>query len=115
MRRRFACVVALVVGMGLGVGSAFSAGAAEKQAPGAQKPAAAAEKAGSQAAKAPIDINTATVDELKGLPEIGETKAKAIVDYRTKNGKFKTVDDLKNVKGIGDKTLAKIKPLIVAK
>jgi len=52
----------------------------------------------------PIDINSATAAELASLPGIGESKAKAIVEYRTVDP-FKSVDDLKKVKGIGEKTL----------
>ena len=48
-----------------------------------------------------VNINTANVDQLDGLKGIGPTKAKAIVDYRQKNGPFKSVDDLQNVPGIG--------------
>jgi competence protein ComEA len=46
---------------------------------------------------------------LESLNGIGPVKAKAIIDYRSKNGAFKTVDDLKKVSGIGDKTLEKLK------
>jgi competence protein ComEA len=52
----------------------------------------------------PIDINSATAAELANLPGIGESKAKAIVEYRAVDP-FKSVDDLKKVKGIGEKTL----------
>jgi competence protein ComEA len=51
-----------------------------------------------------VNINSASVAELTTLPGIGEAKAKAIVDYR-EAAPFKTVDDLKLVKGIGEKTL----------
>lgn len=57
------------------------------------------------AAFAAVNINTASQAELEGLNGIGPVKAKAIVDYRQKNGPFKSVDDLKKVNGIGDKTL----------
>lgn len=50
---------------------------------------------------AQVNINTASKDELDGLKGIGPTKAQAIVDYRTKNGPFNSVDDLQKVPGIG--------------
>ncbi len=62
-----------------------------------------------------IDINTAGIDELAKLPGIGPSKAKSIVDYREKHGKFRTYEDLLNVSGIGEKTLEKIKTLIILK
>lgn len=60
-------------------------------------------------ALAAVNINTATVEELKALPGIGPSKAAAIVAYREQNGQFKSVDDLKNVKGIGEGVLAKLR------
>lgn len=60
-------------------------------------------------ALAAININTATQQQLESLNGIGPVKAKAIIDYRSKNGAFKSVDDLKNVSGIGEKTLEKLK------
>ena len=56
-----------------------------------------------------VNINTATTADLDGVKGIGPSKAQAIVDYRTKNGPFKSLDDLKNVKGFGDKSIAKLK------
>ena len=58
---------------------------------------------------AAVNINTATQQQLESLNGIGPVKAKAIIDYRTKNGAFKSVDDLKKVSGIGDKTLEKLR------
>ncbi len=58
---------------------------------------------------AAVNINTATPADLDGVKGIGPSKAQAIVDYRTKNGPFKSLDDLKNVKGFGDKSIAKLK------
>lgn len=60
-------------------------------------------------ALAAVNINTATQPELEGLPGVGPAKAKAIIEYRTKNGNFKSIEDIKNVKGIGDKMFDKLK------
>lgn len=58
---------------------------------------------------AKVDINSASVEELQTLSGIGAGKAQAIVDYREANGAFASVDELVNVKGIGEKTLANIR------
>lgn len=52
-----------------------------------------------------ININTATAAELTTLRGVGTKTAQAIVDYRQNFGRFRHIDDLKNVKGIGDKTI----------
>lgn len=59
---------------------------------------------------AAVNINTATKDELTSLPGIGPAKAQAILDYRKAHGPFKTVEELKDVKGIGAKRFEKLKP-----
>ena len=59
-----------------------------------------------------VNINTATEAELDALPGIGEAKAKAIVEYRNENGNFKSISDIKKVKGIGDKIFEELKDLI---
>lgn len=59
-----------------------------------------------------ISINTATEDELSSLSGIGPSKAKQIVEYRITNGPFKTIEDIKQVPGIGDSIFAQIKDYI---
>jgi competence protein ComEA len=61
----------------------------------------------------PIDINTATVDQLITIPGIGETKAAAIIAYREQNGPFSTAEDIQNVPGIGPGIYADIKEYIM--
>ncbi len=67
---------------------------------------------GSSAPKGPVDINTATVEELDTLPGVGPTTAQAIVDHRTRNGPFRSVEDLAKVRGIGPAKLAELRPLV---
>ena len=59
-----------------------------------------------------ININKASIEELKLLPNIGEAKAQAIIDYRNSVGIFNSIEDIKNVSGIGDSLFDKIKDLI---
>ena len=59
-----------------------------------------------------VNINTATKQQLTTLPQIGDSTADKIIAYRTKNGAFKSIEDIKNVDGIGDKTFEELKDLI---
>ena len=59
-----------------------------------------------------ININTADLEQLKEITRIGNIKAQSIIDYREANGGFKSLEELKNVDGIGDKTFEKIKEQI---
>ncbi len=56
-----------------------------------------------------IDLNSVTLEELMTLPGIGESKARAILEYRTEKGYFHEVDQLTEVRGIGEKLLAKVR------
>jgi competence protein ComEA len=74
----------------------------------------AAEKAKKEAKlEGVVNINTATAEQLQLLPGIGEKKAEEIIKYRKEKGEFKAIEDIKNVKGIGDKVFEKIKDNIV--
>lgn len=61
---------------------------------------------------AQVNINTASAEQLLVLKGIGAAKAQAIVDYRTKNGKFNAIDDLANVSGVGAKIIEQNRHLI---
>ena len=55
-----------------------------------------------------IDLNTATAEQLESLKGIGASKTKTIIDYRTKHGAFKSMDDLANVPGFSKKVVSKL-------
>jgi competence protein ComEA len=78
------------------------------------KPAAAQSKASRSAAAkpvavGPININTASAAELEALPGVGPKTAARIVEYRQKNGPFKKIEDVMNVRGLGEKNFLKLK------
>jgi competence protein ComEA len=60
----------------------------------------------------PLDLNSATADQLEALPGIGPVLAQHILDWRTAHGSFHSVDQLKDVSGIGDSTFADLAPLV---
>jgi competence protein ComEA len=76
--------------------------------------AAQAPSGGRAAAKgaipATVNINTASAKELDALPGIGAKTAALIVEYRQKNGPFKKIEELMNVRGVGEKSFLKLKP-----
>ena len=82
----------------------------------AQTPAAKPAPKSSRSAKTlvvtPLNLNTATEAQLTGLPGIGPKAAQRILEYRQKNGSFKKIEELMNVKGIGEKSFLKLKPLV---
>lgn len=69
-------------------------------------------KASPEKAQFPININQASAQELEALPGIGPTYARRIIEYRQLHGPFRTKEQIKEVKGIGEKTYQKIKDLI---
>ena len=95
--------ILMVVLLILGLGIAAEAGQ------GGTRPATPAAKA---SASGPLNLNTATVSQLETLPGIGKSTAQRILEYREKSGGFKKIEDLMNVRGIGEKSFLKLKPLI---
>ncbi|CAL9565061.1 hypothetical protein SUDANB54_04719 [Streptomyces sp. enrichment culture] len=94
----------LVDGEQLVVGGPASAAAAA--------PAAPAGTGAAAGPTAPVSLNTATVDQLDTLPGVGPVLAQHIVDYRTRNGGFRSVEELREVNGIGDRRFADLRDLV---
>lgn len=90
--RFVAAALAGFLALAVSAGSAF---AAAKPAPGGK-----------------INLNTATAEQLTAVPGIGEKLAARIVEHRQKNGSFKSVQELMNVKGVGEKSLGKLEPFL---
>ncbi|MEU5463497.1 ComEA family DNA-binding protein [Streptomyces althioticus] len=79
---------------------------------GATAPAAPAGAGTAAGPTAPVSLSTATVDQLDTLPGVGPVLAQHIVDYRTRNGGFRSVDELREVNGIGDRRFADLRDLV---
>ena len=97
MRRCFWCVAAALVAFAL-TGPVL----AQRQ----------ARESSSQTATSPLNLNAATATQLESLPGIGARTAERIIEYRQKNGGFKKIEELMNVRGVGEKSFLKLKPLI---
>ena len=82
------------------------------ESPAAAPPGAAPGQVGAPAAKVNININTGAAADLETLPRVGPMMAQRIIDYRTSNGPFASIDDLRNVTGIGEKTFEALKDLV---
>ena len=59
-----------------------------------------------------VELNTATAAELRTLPRVGERMAQRIIEYREEHGGFERIEDLMNVRGIGERTFLRLRPLI---
>jgi competence protein ComEA len=79
------------------------------EAPSASTPGAAASATASQL----VDLNAATLEQLDTLPGIGPSIAQRIIDWRSQNGRFTSVDDLSDISGIGDKTIESLRGLVL--
>ena len=104
MFRTLLTVIALV---SLG-GAVHPAHAVQGQQAGPPRPAA-----NPAASVAMVNINTASAAELDALPGVGSKTAALIIEYRQKNGPFKKIEEIMNVRGIGEKSFLKMKPLIM--
>jgi len=62
--------------------------------------------------EAPVDLNRATAEELETLPGIGERTAERIIEYRREQGGFKKIEELMNVRGIGERSFLRLRPLV---
>ncbi|MBP2361444.1 MULTISPECIES: ComEA family DNA-binding protein [Streptomyces] len=85
--------------------------------PAAQSAAAGAEGSGGSGTAqagptAPVSLSTATVEQLDTLPGVGPVLAQHIIDYRTEHGGYRSVDELREVDGIGDRRFADLRPLV---
>ena len=98
-------MIRMMTAIALVLGLVAATSAAAQEAPRSTSKASAP-------AGAPINLNTATVAQLETLPGIGKSTAERILEYRQKNGGFKKVEDLMNVRGIGEKSFLKMKALI---
>jgi competence protein ComEA len=103
-RMRVLFMVLAVVAM-----AALPVAAQQKSSAPASRPAAT--KAAT-AVTTPVNLNTATQAQLEGLPGVGVKAAERILEYRQKNGPFKKIEDLMNVKGFGEKSFLKLKPML---
>jgi competence protein ComEA len=83
---------------------------AQAQTPKAAKTSAAARVRATPGA--PVNLNAASLAQLQTLPGVGPSTAQRILDYRQKNGAFKKIEELMNVKGMGEKSFLKLKPLV---
>ncbi|MFG2646947.1 helix-hairpin-helix domain-containing protein [Streptomyces sp. NPDC048436] len=81
-------------------------------APGPAAPGAAAAGATGASPAAPVGLNTATAEQLDELPGVGPVLAQHIIDYRTEHGGFRSVDELREVNGIGDRRFADLQNLV---
>jgi len=87
-------------------------GASAPAGPGGTAPGGPGAPAAGTAPAAPVSLNTATADQLDTLPGVGPVLAQHIIDYRTQHGGFRSVDELREVNGIGERRFADLRNLV---
>ncbi|MFI9598375.1 helix-hairpin-helix domain-containing protein [Streptomyces sp. NPDC052043] len=102
----------LVDGEQVVVGGPAPAPAAAPDGPGPGSPVGAAGTGAAGTPRAPVSLNTASADQLQTLPGVGPVLAGRIVDYRTQHGGFRSVDQLREVSGIGTRRFADLRDLV---
>ncbi|MGR8010596.1 helix-hairpin-helix domain-containing protein [Streptomyces hypolithicus] len=105
----------LMDGEQVAVGLPGAAGAAGPAAPGGSGAASGAGASSGAAfgpTTAPVGLSAATAEQLEALPGVGPVLAQAVIDYRTEHGGFRSVDELREVRGIGDRRFADLQPLV---
>ncbi|MFI2235298.1 helix-hairpin-helix domain-containing protein [Streptomyces chrestomyceticus] len=101
------------VGAGSGAATGGGAGAAAGAGPGGGATSGSVGGAGGTGAgAAPVSLNSATAEQLDGLPGVGPVLARHIIEYRTAHGGFTSVEQLREVNGIGDRRFADLRPLV---
>jgi comEA protein len=109
MRRLMFALVILVATL---ISGASTSWAQAQAARGAQAARTGSSSKARATAANPVNLNSASAAQLQTLPGVGASAAQRIVEYRQKNGNFKKIEELMNVKGIGEKSFLKLKPLI---
>ena len=92
--------------------SSSSSAAADRAAAAAPGPRRGRSPGAGAGPAGPVDLNTATLEALDALPGIGPVLAQRILDWRTAHGRFSSVDELGEVSGIGEATLADLRPVV---
>ncbi|KOU03994.1 DNA-binding protein [Streptomyces sp. NRRL F-5755] len=104
------------VGQGAGLGGAPGAGSGSSASGGGAADGASSGSAGASvgtgAGAAPVSLNSATAEQLDALPGVGPVLARHIIEYRTAHGGFTSVEQLRDVNGIGDRRFADLRPLV---
>ncbi|MFD7661436.1 helix-hairpin-helix domain-containing protein [Streptomyces sp. NPDC059788] len=99
-------------GQGTGPGAAVGAGAGAGTGGGASSGSVGGPGGTGAGAAAPVSLNSATAEQLDGLPGVGPVLARHIIEYRTAHGGFTSVEQLREVNGIGDRRFADLRPLV---